>query len=312
MKWKQLALGLLSAIALQNVMASPLQDISATSVDIQEEPLGFGGSEHLIVTVTRVDDLLDDNGDFLAERVMAVRVNFDVIENQLMCNGHPVDIGVSSIQIEAQIGSNPDKLSISSAEELAVVEDSFFVGLATVEVTASLEDQMTTEEGITFRRINVQERILEINGENVVQTVAGQQVLDVFESGDVQKWNVDPLTGFLMPGPTVASIPETEESIDNLDALPNLIPENETQGGCLGNFIDPVSEWWNDQDAYFQTAMTASFALLLFGFIATTRKLIKSRRHNYEPLEADDQMNAVVDEVIWEEKKTGQANKIEV
>jgi sulfur carrier protein ThiS len=64
-------------------MASPLQDISATSVDIQEEPLGFGGNEHLIVTVTRVDDLLDDNGDFLAERVMAVRVNFDVVENQV-------------------------------------------------------------------------------------------------------------------------------------------------------------------------------------------------------------------------------------
>lgn len=73
----------ISTTALQNVMASPLQDISATSVDIQEEPLGFGGSEHLIVTVTRVDDLLDDNGDFLAERVMAVRVNFDVIDSQV-------------------------------------------------------------------------------------------------------------------------------------------------------------------------------------------------------------------------------------
>jgi hypothetical protein len=230
-----------------------------------------------------------------------------------MCNGHPVDIGVSSIQIEAQIGSNPDKLTIGSAEELAVVEDSFYVGLATVEVTASLEDQMTTEDGITFRRINVQERIVEINGENVVQTVAGQQVLDVFESGDVQKWNVDPLTGFLMPGPTVASIPETaEEHVDNLDTLPNLIPETETQSGCLGNFIDPVSEWWNDQDAYLQTAMTASFALLLFGFVAATRKLIMSRRHNYEALETDEQVIAVVDEVIWEEKKTGQADKIAV
>jgi len=292
---------------LQNVMASPLQDVSATSVDIQEEPLGFGGNEHLIVTVTRVDDLLDDNGDFLAERVMAVRVNFDVVENQLMCNGRPVDIGVSSIQIEAQIGSNPDKLAISSAEELAIVEDSFYTGLVTVEVTASLADQMTTDEGITFRRINVQERIIEINGENVVQTEAGQQVLDVFESGDVQKWNVDPLTGFLMPGP-VANMEETiAEHVDNLDAIPKLIPIEES--GC-GSFIDPVSEWWTQQDAYFQTAMTASFALLLFGFIAVTRKLIQARKHQYEPLQVE--VNDVVDEVIWEEKKAGQADKIEV
>ncbi|GAB5593819.1 hypothetical protein Unana1_08719 [Umbelopsis nana] len=306
MKWKYFALGLLCAIALQNVMASPLQDISATSVDIQEEPLGFGGNEHLIVTVTRVDDLLDDNGDFLAERVMAVRVNFDVIENQLMCNGQPVNIGVSSMQIEAQIGSNPDKLTIASAEELAVVEDQFYTGLVTVEVTASLEDQLTTEDGITFRRINVQERIIEINGETVVQTEAGQQVLDVFEGGAVQKWNVDPLTGFLMPGPVAA---QAQEHVDNLDVLPMVDPE---PTGCVGNFIDPIAEWWADQDSYFQTAMTASFALLLFGFIATTRKLIQSRRHNYEPLEVDDQMNAVVDEVIWEEKKTGQADKIQV
>jgi hypothetical protein len=222
-----------------------------------------------------------------------------------MCNGRPVDIGVSSIQIEAQIDSNPDKLTIASAEELAVVEDSFYTGLVTVEVTASLEDQMTTEGGITFRRINVQERIIEINGENVVQTEAGQQILDVFESGIVQKWSVDPMTGFLMPGP----VSTDDEHVDNLDILPQLIPEQ--QQGCVG-FIDPISEWWTEQDAFFQTAMTASFALLLFGFIATTRKLIQSRRHSYELLESDDQMNAVVDEVIWEEKKTGQADKIEV
>jgi sulfur carrier protein ThiS len=309
MQWKQLALGLISVLALQNVIASPLQDISATSVDIQEDSVGFGGNEHLIVTVTRVDDLLDDNGDFLAERVMAVRVNFDVVENQLMCNGKPVDIGVSSIQIEAQIGSNPDKLSISSAEELALLEDQFYLGLVTVEVTASLEDQLTTEDGITFRRINVQERIMEINGENVVQTEAGQQVLDVFESGAIQKWNVDPLTGFLMPGPTTAIQDNISQDDSNLEVFPELIPAEEGNG-CLGGFIDPVSEWWTEQDAYFQTAMTASFALLLFGFIAATRKLMLARKHHYEPLQVDEDANAVVDEVIWEEKKAGQADKI--
>ena len=41
------------------------------------------GDEHLFVTVTRVDDLLDNDGSLLAERVMAVQVTFDVIENQV-------------------------------------------------------------------------------------------------------------------------------------------------------------------------------------------------------------------------------------
>lgn len=43
----------------------------------------MNGDETLYVTVTRVDDLLDDDGSLLAERVMAVRVTFDVFENRV-------------------------------------------------------------------------------------------------------------------------------------------------------------------------------------------------------------------------------------
>lgn len=52
-----------------------------TSIDLAEERLDAKGDEHLYVTVTRTDDLIDDDGILLAERVMAVQVTFDVAEN---------------------------------------------------------------------------------------------------------------------------------------------------------------------------------------------------------------------------------------
>lgn len=61
---------------------APLEDISVTSIDLVEERLDAKGDEHLYVTVTRTDDLIDDDGVLLAERVMAVQVTFDVAENQ--------------------------------------------------------------------------------------------------------------------------------------------------------------------------------------------------------------------------------------
>lgn len=65
------------------VFAAPLQDISVTSIDLAENTYNKQGDEHLFVTVTRIDDLVDDDGSLLAERIMAVRVTFDVEENQV-------------------------------------------------------------------------------------------------------------------------------------------------------------------------------------------------------------------------------------
>lgn len=63
-----------------------MKDVSVTSIDLAENTYNKKGDEHLYVTVTRVDDLLDNDGSLLAERVMAVQVTFDVIENQVNCS----------------------------------------------------------------------------------------------------------------------------------------------------------------------------------------------------------------------------------
>ncbi|KAI9266318.1 hypothetical protein EDC94DRAFT_34820 [Helicostylum pulchrum] len=275
---KLLSVSALLALATLTI-AAPLQDVSVTSIDVVENTYNAQGDEHLFVTVTRVDDLLDDDGSLLAERIMAVRVTFDVYENQLMCNGRPVEIGVSNIEVEAQMASNPAKLSITSAEEAAILADSFDIGLVKVEVTASILDELKTDDGMMFRRISVRELITEINGERVVQTEAGQQILDVFDNGSLVKWSVDPLTGFMLPGPEVMEF--------NSDYFFN--PAHQE-----------AENWWNEASDLSQGLIMGAIATFFLGLVLAVRQVITSTNSNYESVALDQDEEA---EQIWVQKE---------
>ncbi|CAO3597313.1 unnamed protein product [Absidia cylindrospora] len=274
------------------------------------------GDEHLYVTVTRVDDLVDDDGSILAERIKAVRVTFDVVENQLRCNGVPVAIGVSNIQVEAQMVSDPNKLSIDSAEELALLEDSFDIGLATVEVTATLLEEMKTEDGLTFRRIAVQEKITEINHEKVVQTDAGQQLLDIFDNGRLDRWSVDPVTGFLLPDDNQQQEQqqqqqqqEEEQRLEDELLAPWMNNnDNITRGSGCGDLIDPVVQWWDAQSDIVRGTITGALCAFLFGVALFVRHLIVSANSAYAalPLYGDDEQNDST-QAIWKEDQKASA-----
>ncbi|KAG0938992.1 hypothetical protein G6F57_009987 [Rhizopus arrhizus] len=274
----------IKALSASTIFASPLKDISTTSIDLSENQLNTKGDETLFVTVTRVDDLIDDDGSLLAERVMAVRVTFEVFENQLMCNGHPVEIGVSNIQVEAQMASNPEKLTITSEEDAAILADSFDVGLVTVEVTATLLDELKTDDGMTFRRLGVKELITEINGLKVVQTEAAQQILDVFDNGSLTKWAVDPLTGFMLPAED-----ENTPTITFVD----------------DSFSDRAFGWWDRQSTLTQgllAGIACGFTSLSFIFVVA-HTILKRRRasqymavHEQEEEEIKEQPPAYVEQ----------------
>ncbi|PHZ07846.1 uncharacterized protein RHIMIDRAFT_82764 [Rhizopus microsporus ATCC 52813] len=210
---------------------------------------------------------------------MAVRVTFDVFENRLMCNGQPVEIGVSNIQVEAQMVSNPEKLTITSEEDAAILADSFDTGLVTVEITATLLDELKTDDGMVFRRLSVKELITEVNGAKVVQTEAAQQILDVFDNGSLVKWTVDPLTGFMLPAD------------DNSDA-----PESA---------LDSVSTWWHSQSSLNQEAIctgaaASGFLLLTLAFVLIHRSLKRKREYELvqeeQPPAYDEQEETAVEE----------------
>jgi len=252
---------------LVTVSSAPIQDVSMTSVDVIESPMNSNGSNQLFVTVTRIDDLLDDDGSLLAERIMSVRVTFDVVDNMLICNSKPVEMGVSNLQIEAEIAANPDKLTINSEEELAILSDSFDVGLVTVEITASIMDEMKTEDGMMFRRISVSETITEVNGYKVVQTEANQQILDVFDNGSLITWSIDPLTGFMLPG-----MIQTEDVLQSLNA-------NE-----ISVFMTGLN-WWGEQSILIQTLLVCSVYVFFLGIALIIQHMSMASQSDYVPIE---------------------------
>lgn len=207
-----------------------------------------------------------------------------------MCNGRPVDIGVSNIEVEAQMANNPAKLSIASEEDAALLADTFDVGLVTVEVTASVLDELKTDDGMVFRRISVQELITEINGEKVVQTEAGQQILDVFDNGSLIKWSIDPLTGFMLPGPAAIE----DESVFQNDGVSNIVD-------CPGCESAYLQEWWNEASALNKSFVFASLVGFFAGIFILIRELFRPPS-SYDPVALVEDQKDASDEQIWDKK----------
>jgi len=71
--------------------------VSSTTIAVSETKTS--NSDRFAVAVQRVDDLVNDNGELLAERIDAVIINFDLKDDQLFVNNVPVELGASSIQV---------------------------------------------------------------------------------------------------------------------------------------------------------------------------------------------------------------------
>ncbi|CAG8742486.1 22137_t:CDS:2, partial [Racocetra persica] len=85
------------ALLLVFSQAGPIKDESQTSVgiaEIQTTP----DTERFVVVVQRIDDLVDDGGEILAEKISAVVINFDLKDEALMVNNVPVPLNVTSVQ----------------------------------------------------------------------------------------------------------------------------------------------------------------------------------------------------------------------
>jgi len=141
--------------------ATPVKDISSTTVGISKIHTS-PSTERFVVAVQRVDDLVNDVGDLLVERISAVIINFDLRDEQLLVNNVPVPLGVNSIQvIEAQI--------IPENKDINKYETNFNNGLITVEVNTVAESLPTKEKGVSLRRVKISVHITEIDGAKVNQ-----------------------------------------------------------------------------------------------------------------------------------------------
>ncbi|KAI9591706.1 hypothetical protein BDF19DRAFT_453963 [Syncephalis fuscata] len=157
------------------------------------------GDETFAVTVERVDDLLDDDGRIIAERVMDVKLNFDINDDDVLVNGVPVDLGLSTIQVETDVLVAPrGQMAGLTADD---VEPAFDTGIVKLKVKAQADEILVdaldiddsneetvdiSETMLKVRRVVVTARILEINGHDVVQTDLIEQVIDIMPSGAIR------------------------------------------------------------------------------------------------------------------------------
>ncbi|KAG0231589.1 hypothetical protein BGW42_008740 [Actinomortierella wolfii] len=188
-------LGLTALVAAQEV-DKRLVDISDTQLEVKEVKTA-PGVDTFVVTVQRTDDLLDDDGTFLAERIMSVAFDFDVKDSNVLLNNVPLPLKKDmptdlttleneepitvTMTVEAALIVSP---VIDPKTEVSTLMEAFDRGLVTVQVSAATE-YFQAEDGSIARRVTLAESVVEINGREVVQTDAYQQVIEILADGSL-------------------------------------------------------------------------------------------------------------------------------
>ncbi|KAI9337881.1 hypothetical protein DFJ73DRAFT_848553 [Zopfochytrium polystomum] len=140
--------------------ANPLSDVHQTSLDLYAlGKLDEGGS--FAVSVSRVDDLVGDNGKLLATKMYDVILMFDV----------PVQMGLSNIVMQAGTIVGVTRDGVETMDR-AAMEDAFDVGVVGLQVMATSEKFTDPVSKQSVERIMIGERIFELNGNKVIQHTA--------------------------------------------------------------------------------------------------------------------------------------------
>ncbi|KAJ3322103.1 hypothetical protein HDV06_003554 [Boothiomyces sp. JEL0866] len=138
---------------------------------------------HFAVTVTRVDDLMNEKEEEVAVKISAVLLKFDVdTDGQALVNDVPVPMGLSKVEVAAKTMVARKDIEGITDQELM---DSFDEGIIGVEI--NVKGYEMKHNDVMIRRLAITERILEINGKEVEQEEAVQQVLEILPDGSMKK-----------------------------------------------------------------------------------------------------------------------------
>ncbi|KAG0341003.1 hypothetical protein BG004_006200 [Podila humilis] len=187
MKLLSLATALLGFAALVSAQEVDKRLIDISETDLEVKEIQNKDIDTFVVTVQRTDDLLADDGTFLAERVMAVAFKFDVQNHEVLLNKVALPLDgekesdpvVVTVEVAAGVIVGP---ALSPETKMEDLMDAFDEGLVTVQVTATTE-YATADDGTQLRRVTLQETIVEVNGQEIVQTDAAQQVIEILADG---------------------------------------------------------------------------------------------------------------------------------
>ncbi|KAF8930824.1 hypothetical protein BGZ58_008017, partial [Dissophora ornata] len=239
-----------------------------------------------VVTVQRTDDLLADDGTFLAERVMTVAFDFDVQDHEVLINKVPLPLGSQdapeapitvTVTVEAGVVVGP---ALDPETEVDDLMEAFDTGLVTVQVTAATEF-ITTEDGSLIRRVTLEETIVEVNGHEISQTDAAQQVIEIMPDGSLGSYTPLPFGN-----------------------------NGCKQGEDFENAMKSIDDWFHSLNwpAFLCAGLVA---VSMFVFSATSlRSLIKKRREaRYAKLHQNELADEFVQVAVIDDKKLDDEKK---
>jgi len=276
-------LGFAALVSAQEV-DKRLVDISETDLEVKE--IQSKDIDTFVVTVQRTDDLLADDGTFLAERVMAVAFNFDVQNHEVLLNkvalpldqpeneNDPITV---TVEVAAGVIVGPALDPETKVDDLM---EAFDTGLVTVQVTATTEF-VTIDDGSVVRRVTLQETIVEVNGHEITQTDAAQQVLEIMPDGTL---------GSYTPLPFGNSGCQT--------------------GKKFNEAIKSVEEWFHSLNwPAFLCAGVVAFVMFIVS-ATTLRSLVQKRRQaRYAKVHQEEASEEFVQVAIIDDKKLDDEKK---
>jgi len=254
-----------------------LIDISDTELEVKEVHTG-PNIDTFVVTVQRTDDLLADDGTFLAERIMSVAFDFDVQNHEVLLNkvplplesGQPEEPVTVTVTVEAGVVVGPALDPETPMEDLM---EAFDTGLVTVQVTASTEF-VTAEDGSVIRRVTLQESIVEVNGHEITQTDAAQQVIEIMPDGSLGSYT------------------------------PLSLGSSGCQGSDLDEVMKSIDDWFRSLNwpAFLVAGMVA---LSMFVVSATSLRalILKRRQARYAKIQQDEAIEEFVQVAVIDDKK---------
>jgi len=255
-----------------------LIDISDTELEVKEVHTG-PNIDTFVVTVQRTDDLLADDGTFLAERIMSVAFDFDVQNHEVLLNkvplpleaGQPDEPITVTVTVEAGVIVGPALDPETPMEDLM---EAFDAGLVTVQVTASTEF-VTTEDGSVVRRVTLQESIVEVNGHEITQTNAAQQVIEIMADGSLGSYT--PLT---------------------------LGGNNGCQGSDLDEVMKSIDDWFRSLNwPAFLVAALVGLSMFVVSATSLRALILKRRQARYAKIQQEEAVDEFVQVAVIDDKK---------
>ncbi|KAG0064271.1 hypothetical protein BGZ89_009234 [Linnemannia elongata] len=271
------ALVALAALVSAQEVDKRLVDISDTELEVKEVHTG-PNIDTFVVTVQRTDDLLADDGTFLAERIMSVAFDFDVQNHEVLLNkvplplesGQPEEPVTVTVTVEAGVVVGP---ALDPETPMDDLMEAFDTGLVTVQVTASTEF-VTAEDGSIIRRVTLQESIVEVNGHEITQTDAAQQVIEIMADGTLGSYT------------------------------PLAFGGNGCQGTDLDEVMKSIDDWFRSLNwpAFLVAALVA---LSMFVVSATSLRalILKRRQARYAKIQQEEAVEEFVQVAVIDDKK---------